>query len=104
MTKEKLRSENSKTVQEMLNAAVAKADKIHSAESELISMLSEIDKKRFYICSGYKSLRGFCIYVLRFTEIQSQRLVCAVRRSEPTPKIGTKTSTIVKGNNVTWLR
>ena len=97
MTKEKLKSENWKTVQDRINAAVAKADEVHSAENQLISMLSEIDQKRFYIRSGYKSLRGFCIYVLRFTEVQSQRLVCAVRRSEPTPKIGTKPSTNKNG-------
>ncbi|AZZ36428.1 hypothetical protein CIK05_06360 [Bdellovibrio sp. qaytius] len=70
-----------KLVRDTLNEAVEKADKIHDRERELILLLKEIDKNRFYVRYGFNSLKGFCNFGLKFSRTQSQRIVTEVRRS-----------------------
>ncbi len=67
-----------------LDSAVKLADEILEKERELISYLDTIDRERYYVRYGYKSLQGFCTHRLRLTKTQSLRLINAVRRAEPT--------------------
>lgn len=69
-----------KIVRDTLNKAVEKSDRIHDFERDLIILLKEIDQNRFYVRYGYKSLRGFCNFGLKFTRTQAQRIVTEVRR------------------------
>lgn len=88
MTREKLFYTSSKLVRDSLNLAVVRADQIHEDEKKLIKILYEIDQNRFYVRYGYKTLMGFCNNALKFSKTQSQRLVTAVRRYEPTSNFG----------------
>lgn len=69
-----------KIVRDALNEAIEKSDRLHDYEKELILLLKEIDQNRFYVRYGYKSLRGFCNFGLKFSRTQSQRIVIEVRR------------------------
>jgi hypothetical protein len=87
MSREKLHKFPGRLVRDALNSAMDLADEIHEKESKLIRSLSIIDKNKFYIRAGYKSLTTFCNKSLKFTETQTQRIVIQVRRSMPTPNI-----------------
>lgn len=80
-----------KTVRDSLESAILKADQIHQQEKLLVVLLHEIDQRRYFTRYGFKSLTGFCLKGLQFSKTQSQRLVTAVRRYEPTDNIGKKT-------------
>lgn len=82
MTKPKLFRIDAKLVRNKIRLAKAMADDIHLTERELIRFLGEIDRNRYYVRLGYKSLRGFCEKWLRFSMTQSQRLVTEVRRQQ----------------------
>lgn len=69
-----------KFVRDTLNETVEKSDQIHAFERELINMLKEIDQNRLFARYGYKSLRGFVNFGLKFSRTQSQRIVTEVRR------------------------
>jgi hypothetical protein len=70
-----------------LREAIRIANTIHVLEYELVRELHEIDKSRFYIWQGYKSLRGYCNRCLRFSLTQSQRLTMSARRYGTTSNI-----------------
>lgn len=80
MTRQKNFYIHPKIVRDSLLQATELADHIHLSEAELIKRLSEIDQKRFYVRFGYKSLMGFCQHGLKFSKMQSQRIVTNVRR------------------------
>lgn len=80
MTRQRLYHHDPKIVRDLLNEATKTADVIHEAEHGLILLLDEIDRDRFYVRYGYKSLKGFCHQHLRFTRTQSQRIATLVRR------------------------
>jgi hypothetical protein len=90
MTKPKFFYENIGLIRKLLNDSIEAADQVHAAEANLIKILCEIDKNRFYVRAGYKSLRGFCNKALRFSRLQSQRIATKVRRYEPVVNIGTE--------------
>lgn len=97
MTKPQHFKINSNLVRDSLTRAVEISDRIQESEKILVDMLYEIDKQKFYVRFGYKSLMGFCNHGLRLTKTQSQRVVTNVRRhipniqrNEPTSNIGTE--------------
>lgn len=79
-----------RSTQYKINSVIDKSDQLKQYEQELIQLLLEVDRRRLFVFSGYKSLSGFCTNVLKITETQTQRLVTQVRRYEPTPQIGKK--------------
>lgn len=85
--KHRLYNYDAKVVRDTLNKAIEKSDKIHQLEKELISLLKEVDERRFYVRYGYKSLMGFCNFGLRFSRTQTYRIVTEVRRSLTTVNI-----------------
>lgn len=82
MSRTKLSHHSPKLVRDTLNAAMAKAEEIHQKERELVDLLLTIDKNRFFVRYGFKSLRSFCIYCLNFGETQGQRIVAEVRKKK----------------------
>ena len=70
-----------------LNEAVDLATQIHEQEQCLIELLRRIDRSQLYLRYGYRSLRGFCQFGLRFSKTQAQRIATLVRRCEPTVNI-----------------
>jgi hypothetical protein len=52
----------------------------HVIEDELIRELRTIDRNRFFVRLGFKSLKTFCINALRFSPTQAQRIVLRVRK------------------------
>ncbi|MGZ3727316.1 MAG: hypothetical protein ACXWQQ_16060 [Pseudobdellovibrio sp.] len=88
MTRETLWGINGRLVRDKLNLAVEVADELHKAENDLVRILLEIDRNKFYIRVGFKSLSGFCHHALHLSETQAQRIVTRVRRYEPTPNLG----------------
>lgn len=93
MTRHKLFNYNPKYVRDTLNKAIEQAEQLHHCESNLILVLTEIDKHRLFTRYGFKTLRGFCTKGLGFTKIQAQRIVLQIRRSQTTVDIGHKTTT-----------
>ncbi|MBC7465161.1 MAG: hypothetical protein H7256_04155 [Bdellovibrio sp.] len=87
MRHHKLFFQHPKLIRDQLNAATDLADHIHQQEKLLIQKLSEIDRNRFYVRYGFKSLSGFCTDGLKFSKTQTQRIVTQVRRYEPTSNI-----------------
>jgi len=81
MTKPKLFKEEPKKVRDILNQATELSDQIHRYEMLLISLLVEIDHKRYYVRYGFKSLRGYCVQGLLFSKTQAQRVATRVRRA-----------------------
>ncbi|MEQ1723201.1 MAG: hypothetical protein ABL930_08480 [Pseudobdellovibrio sp.] len=96
MSREKLHKFAGRRVRDAMTDAIDLSDEIHEKEKKLILSLIEIDKNKFYIRAGYKSLTAFTKKSLRFTETQTQRIVTLVRRSIPTPNIGQKEDSIQK--------
>ncbi len=88
MTKRKNWDVHPKIIRKLNQEAIYWADNILAAEEELIPVLQEMDRRRYYVRFGYKSLRGYCTKALLLSEIQSQRIVTRVRRTIPSPKIG----------------
>ncbi len=82
MTYPELSKKDPKIVRDTLREAVTTIKQLPQMEAQLISQLSEIDKQKFYIHFGYKSLKGFCIHSLKIPRTQAQRIVTAVRRLE----------------------
>ncbi|MEK6628182.1 MAG: hypothetical protein AABY53_06115 [Bdellovibrionota bacterium] len=80
MTKPRHFYTHPKVVRDSLLRATEASDQIQELEKKLVLLLYEIDQKRFYVRFGYKSLKGFCIQGLKFSETQSQRIVTNVRR------------------------
>jgi hypothetical protein len=80
--------EDTKFVRDTLQGARECADRIHQQEKELVGQLRFIDFKRYYVRFGYNSLSGYVRYGLRFSRTQTQRIVTAVRRPEPTANFG----------------
>lgn len=64
MSRTKLYSINAKVVRDKLNEAIELADKIIEHEKCLVIVLSYIDKNRFFVRYGFKSLSGFCTKAL----------------------------------------
>ncbi len=87
MSHHKLFYKDAKTIREQLNEAVDLAKIIHQNEKDLIQMLQEIDREKFYVRYGFKSLSGFCRFGLEFSKTQTQRIASQVRRSQPTDNI-----------------
>lgn len=73
-----------KLVRDTIHKACELADRLHDAEQELVKQLALIDKKRFFVRLGYRSLRTFCIHHLRFTRVQAQRIATQVRHLQST--------------------
>lgn len=88
MTRAKFKNSTYRVIRHHLEGAVELSDHMHIIEGDLITQLKNIDKNRYYVAGGFKSLKGFCIHSLKFGETQAQRIVTQVRRNEPTPKIG----------------
>jgi hypothetical protein len=84
MTRHKLYNISPKHVRDTLNSAVALSDEIAKKESELISMLIQIDQNRLFLRYGFRSLRPFCVKALRISRTQAQRIVTEVRRTQTT--------------------
>ena len=78
---------NPKLLIQINEQAIKTAKQIYKWEEKLVRQLYEIDQDRVYVRFGHKSLTGYCIYGLQMTRTQTQRLVTAVRRYEPTSKI-----------------
>ncbi len=75
-----------KFLRDTLRSVTDLAAQIHALELKMVLALKEIDKKGFYVWYGCKSLRGFCeSSYMRFTRVQSQRIVTAVRRLQDGP-------------------
>jgi hypothetical protein len=74
-------------VRTRLNEAVDLATQIHEQEQCLVELLRRIDRNQLYLRYGYRSLRGFCQFGLRFSKTQAQRIATQVRRSIPTANI-----------------
>lgn len=53
---------------------------MHVLEKELIQALKVIDREKYYLRLGYRSLSDFCKLGLRFSEWQTQRIVLQVRK------------------------
>jgi hypothetical protein len=87
MGRHKLFYKDSKTVRDSLNLAIEMAHVIHQNEKDLVEQLHRIDRERFYVRYGYKSLTGFCRESCGFSKTQAQRIVTRVRRFVPTDKI-----------------
>ena len=85
----KLFYKNPKVVRDSLNEATDLADAILANERELIKKLVPIDRQRYYVRYGYRSLSGFCRDGLKLSKTQTQRIVTQVRRSEPWPSVPT---------------
>lgn len=79
-----------KIVREKIFESIDLADRLHYLEDQLIQKLYLIDRKKYFVSAGYKSLMGFCNQSLNFTKTQSQRIVSNVRRYEPTSNIEMK--------------
>lgn len=88
MTKEKNHRVHPKIIRDSVILAVETADQIHECEKRLVEILNEIDRNRYYVRFGFKSLSGFCIQGLKLSKTQCQRIVTLVRRYEPTTNIG----------------
>jgi hypothetical protein len=86
MGRHKLFYEDMKPIRDMLNEAVDLAELVHLHEQRLIEKLHVIDRRKYYVRFGNKSLSGFCRDCLRFTRTQTQRIVTRVRRFDPTAK------------------
>jgi hypothetical protein len=82
MTRHRNFKVDAKIVRDSLQEAIDLSKEIHHKEAALVSMLKEIDKKRYYVRFGYKSLKSFCIKDLNFSMTQAQRIVTKVRRSD----------------------
>lgn len=80
----------------MLRHAILKAsdlaDNIHLQEAELVKHLKMVDQEKYYLRVGYKSLSGFCRNALRFTKVQTQRIVTQVRQQKELEKVAEKKS------------
>jgi hypothetical protein len=85
MGKRKLFYYDAKLVRTRLSDAIELAQQVHERESQLIRQLYLIDRRRFFVARGHKSLSAFCLMDLGFTKTQTQRLVTQVRRFEPNP-------------------
>jgi hypothetical protein len=88
MARHRLFIEDPKNVRDTLNQAYDLARSIQQKEKELTILLSHIDRQRFYVRYGFKSLMGFCNLGLKFSRTQSQRITSQVRRASPTENIG----------------
>lgn len=82
MTRHRNYKVDAKIVRDSLHDVIDLSKEIHEKETLLISRLKQIDKNRYYVRFGYKSLKGFCIKDLNFSMTQAQRIVTRVRRSE----------------------
>lgn len=87
MSRHKLFYKDSKTVRDCLNQAIDLAQTIHEREEVLVEQLYRIDRERFFVRYGYKSLTGFCRGACGFSKTQAQRIVTRVRRFVPTDNI-----------------
>lgn len=96
MTRHKLHYADFKTVKTKVYAVEDLAQEIHKKEKELIEKLYWIDKKRYFVLYGFKSLTGFCTKALRLTKTQAQRIVTQVRRYEPTDNIGLESEIVIR--------
>jgi hypothetical protein len=79
--------QDAKTVRNQLNEAMDLAASIHQWENRLVVLLHGIDRRRYFVRYGFKSLTTFCERALRFSRTQTQRIVTRVRRYEPTAQI-----------------
>lgn len=92
MTKRRNWNVPTKIIRNLNQEAIYWAANILAAEVKLIPVLQEMDRNRYYVRFGYKSLRGYCTKALLLSESQSQRIVTQVRRTIPSSKIGTETT------------
>lgn len=69
-----------KEVRDTLRQARARAFSMQAKERELIAELVIIDRNKFFVHFGYKSLSGFCCKFLKISRTQTQRIVTRVRR------------------------
>ncbi len=96
----KLFYENPKVIRDTLNEATDVADHIHELERELIRQLVAIDKKRYFVRYGFRTLGGFCRHWLKFSRTQAQRIVNQVRRYDPSKdKIAKHPNNTIAGND-----
>jgi hypothetical protein len=78
----KLFYQDAKTIRDQLNTAIDLSQNILLQEQKLIQLLVEIDRNKFYVRYGFKSLMGFCKSGLRLSKTQSQRIATQVRRQQ----------------------
>jgi hypothetical protein len=77
-----------KLVRSQIRTVSRLADYVRHLEHELIALLREFDRHRFYVGLGHRSLRSFCVGSLGFSRIQAQRIVTLVRRPpEDKPRV-----------------
>ena len=86
----KLFYKNAKHVRDSLNEATDLADHILEQEAALIKKLVAIDRQKYFVRYGYRTLSGFCKDGLKFSKTQTQRIVTQVRRCDPTDDIVVK--------------
>lgn len=82
MSRRKLRFAEPRDIRSAYKRTKAITSAIKKLELDLVSELADIDKRRYYVRLGIKSLRGYCYKFLRFTRPQSQRLATLVRRHQ----------------------
>lgn len=60
MSRHRLYNFEPKYVRDKLKKSFLIAEQIHKLENELVIALSEIDRNRFFVRLGFRSLRGYC--------------------------------------------
>lgn len=88
MARPRLFYEDLRFVRKCLRESRETAKKIHDLEFDLIVRLEYIDRRRYFVKMGFKSLRSYCERSLRFTRRQSQSLESAVREYRIAVNIG----------------
>jgi hypothetical protein len=82
MTRPRLFYFHAKHIRDTLREARATALQIHDLEKNLLNQLRYIDKNKFYVHFGFRTLSGYCKRNLRLTKTQCQRIVTLVRQGE----------------------
>lgn len=80
MSRHKLFYIDAKLVRDSLNEVIGLSQDLQHQEYLLIEKLRVIDRRRFFVRYGYRSLRGFLVHCLYFSRTQAQRIVTEVRR------------------------
>ena len=96
----KLFYKDAKIVRHSLNEATDLADLILAHERELIRKLITIDRQRYFVRYGFRSLSGFCRDGLKLFKTQTQRIVTQVRRSESWPPVPMDNNVVKRPSNL----
>jgi hypothetical protein len=101
MSRRKLRYDEPRDIRSAYKRTKAITSAIKKLELDLVCELAVIDKRRYYVRLGIKSLRGYCYKFLRFTRPQSQRLATLVRRYRAAHEVAVSPSMIDLQNEET---